>query len=99
MASIKSKQEEQPLPDVELIQCLWQALISSIEWSARQDQNEALALREISVRHSYISSLSVFLSTFAPILIESYTYIWVGLELLCYPRTILQRRQDGSGPH
>lgn len=56
MASIKSKQGEQPLPDVELIQCLWQALISSVEWSARQDQNEALALREITVRHSYISS-------------------------------------------
>jgi len=47
VAAIKAKQEEQPLPDTELIQCLWQGLISSVEWSARQDQNEALALREI----------------------------------------------------
>ncbi|THH20435.1 hypothetical protein EUX98_g8587 [Antrodiella citrinella] len=48
VASIKSRQEEQALPESELIQCIWQALISSIEWSARQDQNEALALREIA---------------------------------------------------
>ncbi|KAH8083750.1 eukaryotic translation initiation factor 5C [Cristinia sonorae] len=48
VASIKSQQGGQPLPDVELIQCIWSALISSIEWSARQDQNEALALREIT---------------------------------------------------
>ncbi|THH02092.1 hypothetical protein EW026_g750 [Hermanssonia centrifuga] len=47
VAAIKSKQEERPLPDTELIQCIWQGLISSIEWSARQDQNEALAIREI----------------------------------------------------
>ncbi|TCD64170.1 hypothetical protein EIP91_004483 [Steccherinum ochraceum] len=48
VADIKAKQAEQPLPDSELIQCIWQALVSSIEWSARQDQNEALALREIT---------------------------------------------------
>lgn len=51
VAAIKAKQEEQPLPDSELIQCIWQGLISSIEWSARQDQNEALAIREITVRY------------------------------------------------
>jgi hypothetical protein len=49
VAAIKSRQEEQPLPDSELIQCIWQALISTVEWSARQDQNEALAIREITV--------------------------------------------------
>ncbi|CCM05450.1 uncharacterized protein FIBRA_07669 [Fibroporia radiculosa] len=47
VAAIKAKQEEQPLPETELVSCIWQGLISSIEWSARQDQNEALALREI----------------------------------------------------
>ncbi|TBU25147.1 eukaryotic translation initiation factor 5C [Dichomitus squalens] len=46
--AIKTKQEEQPLPEAELVSCIWQGLISSIEWSARQDQNEALALREIT---------------------------------------------------
>ncbi|GJE94984.1 eukaryotic translation initiation factor 5C [Phanerochaete sordida] len=46
--AIKAKQEEQPLPDSELISCIWQGLVSSIEWSARQDQNEALAIREIT---------------------------------------------------
>ncbi|KAI0793209.1 eukaryotic translation initiation factor 5C [Abortiporus biennis] len=46
--AIKTKQEEQALPETELIQCIWQGLISSIDWSARQDQNEALALREIT---------------------------------------------------
>lgn len=48
--TIKGKQGEQALPDPELVQCIWQGLISSIEWSARQDQNEALAIREITVR-------------------------------------------------
>ncbi|KAH9855107.1 eukaryotic translation initiation factor 5C [Lenzites betulinus] len=48
VAAIKTKQEEQPLPDTELVSCIWQGLVSSIEWSARQDQNEALALREIA---------------------------------------------------
>ncbi|KAI0674850.1 eukaryotic translation initiation factor 5C [Trametes maxima] len=48
VAAIKTRQEEQPLPDTELVSCIWQGLISSVEWSARQDQNEALALREIT---------------------------------------------------
>ena len=50
VAAIKARQEEQPLPESELVSCIWQGLISSVEWSARQDQNEALALREITVR-------------------------------------------------
>ncbi|KAH9935623.1 eukaryotic translation initiation factor 5C [Fomitopsis serialis] len=48
VAAIRSRQEERPLPETELIQCIWQALVKSIEWSARQDQNEALAIREIT---------------------------------------------------
>ncbi|KAI0733050.1 eukaryotic translation initiation factor 5C [Fomitopsis betulina] len=48
VAAIKSRQEERSLPDTELIQCIWQGLILSVDWSARQDQNEALAIREIT---------------------------------------------------
>ncbi|KAM5531277.1 hypothetical protein V8D89_015078 [Ganoderma adspersum] len=48
VAAIKARQEEQPLPESELVSCIWQGLILSIDWSARQDQNEALALREIN---------------------------------------------------
>ncbi|KZT10652.1 eukaryotic translation initiation factor 5C [Laetiporus sulphureus 93-53] len=48
VTAIKSQQEERALPDTELISCIWQGLISSVEWSARQDQNEALAVREIT---------------------------------------------------
>jgi hypothetical protein len=51
VAGIKAKQEERPLPDAELIHCIWQGLISSVEWSARQDQNDALAVREVGVCH------------------------------------------------
>ena len=50
VAAIKSRQEERPLPETKLIQCIWQGLILSVDWSARQDQNEALAIREITVR-------------------------------------------------
>jgi len=47
IASIKSRQEEQPLPEAELVQCIWQGLIASVDWSARPDQIESLALREV----------------------------------------------------
>ncbi|KAI0087999.1 eukaryotic translation initiation factor 5C [Irpex rosettiformis] len=47
VAAIKARQTERPLPDTELVQCIWQGLISSVEWSARQDQNDALAIREV----------------------------------------------------
>jgi len=48
IAAIKSKQEELPLPEAELVQCIWQGLMSSVDWSARPDQIESLALREVT---------------------------------------------------
>ena len=56
VAAIKSRQEERPLPETELIQCIWQGLILSVDWSARQDQNEALAIREITLRYASFHS-------------------------------------------
>jgi hypothetical protein len=47
ISSIKSKQEELPLPETELVQCIWQGLMASVDWSARPDQIEGLALREV----------------------------------------------------
>ncbi|KAI6125767.1 hypothetical protein EV401DRAFT_2055608 [Pisolithus croceorrhizus] len=47
ISSVRSKLEESPLPDTELIQCLWQGLMASVDWSTRTDQIEGLALREI----------------------------------------------------
>lgn len=47
ISSVHSKLEENPLPDTELIQCLWQGLMASVDWSTRTDQIEGLALREI----------------------------------------------------
>ena len=49
IAAIKSHQEELPLPQDELVQCIWQGLMSSVDWSARPDQIEGLALREVGV--------------------------------------------------
>ncbi|KAI0051913.1 ARM repeat-containing protein [Auriscalpium vulgare] len=48
IAAVKGVVEERPLPDVELIACLWQGLISNVDWSARADQIENLALREVT---------------------------------------------------
>ncbi|KAF7428719.1 hypothetical protein PC9H_007948 [Pleurotus ostreatus] len=48
IAAIRSKQDASPLPDTELIQCIWQGLMASVDWSARPDQIEGLALREVS---------------------------------------------------
>jgi hypothetical protein len=50
VAAIKSQQDEVKLPDTELIQCIWQGLMKTVDWSAaRADQIEGLALREITV--------------------------------------------------
>ncbi|KAF8973283.1 hypothetical protein BDZ97DRAFT_1912836 [Flammula alnicola] len=48
IAAIKSRQEESPIPESELIQCIWQGLMGSVDWSARPDQIEGLALREVT---------------------------------------------------
>ncbi|KZS98189.1 ARM repeat-containing protein [Sistotremastrum niveocremeum HHB9708] len=45
---IKQIQEESPVPEAELVQCIWQGFISSIDWSARADQIDGLAVRDIS---------------------------------------------------
>ena len=50
ISAIQSKQEEAPLPETELIQCIWMGLINSIEWSARPDQHEGLIIKEVAVR-------------------------------------------------
>jgi hypothetical protein len=42
--------EERPLPESELVASLWQGLMAQVDWSARPDQIEGLALREVSVR-------------------------------------------------
>ncbi|KAK7472548.1 hypothetical protein VKT23_000663 [Stygiomarasmius scandens] len=48
VSAIKSQQETSPIPDTELVQCIWQGLMSSVDWSARPDQIEGLALREVT---------------------------------------------------
>ncbi|KJA19929.1 hypothetical protein HYPSUDRAFT_204181 [Hypholoma sublateritium FD-334 SS-4] len=48
IAAIKSRQEESPIPETELVQCIWQGLMGSVDWSARPDQIEGLALREVT---------------------------------------------------
>jgi hypothetical protein len=47
---IKEQQATTALPEAELIQCIWQGIMNSIDWSARPDQIDALAVREITVR-------------------------------------------------
>lgn len=52
VSAIHTKQEEQPLPETELVQCIWTGLINSVEWSARPDQHEGLIIKEVAVRKS-----------------------------------------------
>ncbi|XP_006461085.1 hypothetical protein AGABI2DRAFT_150878 [Agaricus bisporus var. bisporus H97] len=47
MSTIKNRQDENPIPEADLIQCLWQGCMSNVDWSARADQIEGLALREV----------------------------------------------------
>ncbi|KAF8200823.1 armadillo-type protein [Pholiota molesta] len=48
ISAIKARQEESPIPEPELVQCIWQGLMGSVDWSARPDQIEGLALREVT---------------------------------------------------
>lgn len=48
VSAIKNVIEERPLPEAELIACLWQGLMAGVDWSARADQIEGLALREVT---------------------------------------------------
>ena len=50
VSAIQAKQEDHPLPEAELMQCIWTGLINSVEWSARPDQHEGLAVKEVTVR-------------------------------------------------
>ena len=50
VSAIQTKQEEHPLPETELVQCIWTGLINSVEWSARPDQHEGLIIKEVAVR-------------------------------------------------
>ncbi|TFK53614.1 hypothetical protein OE88DRAFT_1264157 [Heliocybe sulcata] len=68
---IKSKQGEHPLPDTELISCIWQGITNSIDWSARPDQIEGLAVREIGVSETHVLTLRIYnghVQQYAPIL-------------------------------
>ncbi|KAG7098512.1 hypothetical protein E1B28_000456 [Marasmius oreades] len=47
IVAIKSQQETNPIPDTELILCIWQGLMSSVDWTARPDQIEGLVVREV----------------------------------------------------
>ncbi|KAG8890380.1 hypothetical protein FRB98_008955 [Tulasnella sp. 332] len=49
IAYIKESQVESPLPEPELVHCIWQGLMTSVDWpSARPDQIEALTIKEVT---------------------------------------------------
>ncbi|KAG8995133.1 hypothetical protein FRB90_000256 [Tulasnella sp. 427] len=49
---IKESQTENPLPETELVQCIWSALVASVDWSiARSDQIDAMVMKETKVGH------------------------------------------------
>ena len=52
IAAVRAVVEERPLPEAELVASLWHGLMAQVDWSARPDQIEGLALREVSVRCS-----------------------------------------------
>jgi len=45
---LKQSQAENPLPEPELVQCIWNALMTAVDWTtARPDQVEAMVLKEV----------------------------------------------------
>jgi len=55
---IKEQQANTALPEAELIQCIWQGIMNSVDWSARPDQIDALAVREITKYAPIIEAFS-----------------------------------------
>lgn len=56
---IKESQTENPLPETELVQCIWAALIASVDWSiARPDHLDAMVMKETKVRNSLAPTLT-----------------------------------------
>ncbi len=48
---LKTSQSEFTLPEPELVQCIWQAMMSGVDWSiARADQVESMTVKEVKVR-------------------------------------------------
>lgn len=47
---LKDQQAEQPIPENDLVTCIWHGLMATVDWSTRPDQIEGLALREVTVR-------------------------------------------------
>jgi hypothetical protein len=58
VSNLKARQDENPIPEAELVACIWQGLMSSVDWSARPDQIEALALREVGVSTIYLIAIT-----------------------------------------
>lgn len=85
---MKNTIEEKPLPESEVIACLWQGLMSAVDWSARADQIEGLALREVTVR--FLSSFHIVKERFLTVI-----RLWRP-EICSDSRAVLQRPQDGG---
>jgi hypothetical protein len=71
LAAVQAQQEELKLPEPELVQCLWQGLMATVDWSARPDQIEGLALREVTVSLftlSLLNTISRMAQKYAPVL-------------------------------
>jgi len=55
--ALKTSLIEQPIPDVDFVGCIWQGLMSVIDWNTRADQIEGVVLREVE---KYASILEPF---------------------------------------
>jgi hypothetical protein len=86
IAAIKANQETSPIADTELVGVIWQGLMASVDWSARPDQIEGLALREVGVSALVVHS--------APLK----TYYCCS-EIRTHSRAILLRPKSRGGPH
>jgi hypothetical protein len=90
VGAVRGVVEERPLPESELVASLWQGLMAQVDWSARPDQIEGLALREVSVRPP-----SYLLCSSCPLL----TVIVSSLALCAHHRAILHGPKDGGCAH
>lgn len=47
---IKAQKAESKIPEVDLLQALWSAIMADVDWSAKPELLEGLALNSVKVR-------------------------------------------------
>lgn len=73
---LRSQQSERQIPEVDMLQGIWTAIMTDLDWTAKPEQLEGLALKSIKVRAHHLYPLRTVL------LLICWWFGWVGRTTL-----------------